>query len=237
MTLNERIITARKKSGLSQEQLGEKLGVSRQAVSKWETGQANPDVAYVAEMCRLFGVSSDWLLLGIEASESSAPELCPSCQHIVTGMDNFCPNCGSCLHGTAASTYTLVLNNTDRPYAFSDLMALSASTKIKFSSDSPLSHNITADKALQLIESAPVVLERGLSQKQVIDILDGVINEEIFSICPECNSSTSDTPTLSNQNMRPASELRLAPTPLSFGSVVCAVIVGLLIFLIVGSIL
>lgn len=64
MGLNERIMQLRKQAGWTQEQLGEKLGVSRQAVSKWEAGQANPDVTYLAEMCRLFGVSSDWLLLG-----------------------------------------------------------------------------------------------------------------------------------------------------------------------------
>ena len=66
MELKDRIALARKQAGLSQEQLGEKLGVSRQAVSKWEAGQSNPDLTYVAEMCRLFGVSSDWLLLGEE---------------------------------------------------------------------------------------------------------------------------------------------------------------------------
>ena len=50
MSLGERIALARKQAGLSQEQLGEKLGVSRQAVSKWESSQTNPDVAYVAQM-------------------------------------------------------------------------------------------------------------------------------------------------------------------------------------------
>lgn len=72
MELKERIALARKQAGLSQEQLGEKLGVSQQAVSKWESGQNNPDVAYLAEMCRLFGVSSDWLLLGKETEPESA---------------------------------------------------------------------------------------------------------------------------------------------------------------------
>ena len=76
MELHERIALARKQAGLSQEQLGEKLGVSRQAVSKWESGQSNPDVAYVAGMCRLFGVSSDWLLLGEETAQTSAPARC-----------------------------------------------------------------------------------------------------------------------------------------------------------------
>ena len=95
MTLGERITLSRKRAGLSQEQLGEKLGVSRQAVSKWESNQSNPDVAYVAEMCRLFGVSSDWLLLGREERQESAPARCPECQAIVTGLDRFCPNCGT----------------------------------------------------------------------------------------------------------------------------------------------
>ena len=77
MTLGERISLARKQAGLSQEQLGEQLGVSRQAVSKWESGQTNPDVAYIAELCRLFGVSSDWLLLGKEEAREQAPGRCP----------------------------------------------------------------------------------------------------------------------------------------------------------------
>ena len=66
MELKDRIAQARRAAGLSQEQLGEQLGVSRQAVSKWESGAANPDVAYLAAMCRELGVSSDWLLLGEE---------------------------------------------------------------------------------------------------------------------------------------------------------------------------
>ena len=43
MELNERIASVRKAAGLTQEQLGELVGVSRQAVSKWESGQAVPD--------------------------------------------------------------------------------------------------------------------------------------------------------------------------------------------------
>lgn len=235
MTLNERISIARKQSGLSQEQLGEKLGVSRQAVSKWETGQTNPDVAYVAEMCRLFGVSSDWLLLGIEDSAGSAPDRCPSCQHVVTGLDNFCPNCGCTLHDSAASSYTLVLNASDRLSAFSDLMSLSSSRRVQFSPDSPLNHPLTQDEAQQLVASAPLVLEKGLSQDQVVKILDIVITEENFSVCPEFDHSVPDTPTA--QNMRPASDLRPPRDHLSFGGVVCAVVVGMFIFLIVGSFL
>lgn len=66
--LSEQILKKRKEAGLSQEALAEQLGVSRQAVSKWETGEANPDIAYVMRMCEIFGISSDVLLFGEERS-------------------------------------------------------------------------------------------------------------------------------------------------------------------------
>ena len=61
MTLGEQIQVLRKSKGLSQEGLGEALGVSRQAVSKWETGQTLPDTANLLAMAALFGVSADEL--------------------------------------------------------------------------------------------------------------------------------------------------------------------------------
>lgn len=109
MTLGERIALARKKAGLSQEQLGDRLGVSRQAVSKWESSQANPDVAYVAELCRICGVSCDWLLLGEEGAREAPPARCGSCGTIVTGLDRYCPQCGHPLLKEEADTYSLVL--------------------------------------------------------------------------------------------------------------------------------
>ena len=109
MTLGERIALARKKAGLSQEQLGDRLGVSRQAVSKWESSQANPDVAYVAELCRICGVSCDWLLLGEEGAREAPPARCGSCGAIVTGLDRYCPQCGHPLQKEEADTYSLVL--------------------------------------------------------------------------------------------------------------------------------
>ena len=57
-----RLIELRKKSGLSQEQLAEKLGLSRQAVSKWEHGVALPDIMTLYAMCRLFGVTMEQLI-------------------------------------------------------------------------------------------------------------------------------------------------------------------------------
>lgn len=62
----ERIYNLRKKSGLSQEEFADKLGVFRQAVSKWETGQSVPDAEKAAAIGAFFGVSLDWLINGAE---------------------------------------------------------------------------------------------------------------------------------------------------------------------------
>lgn len=62
MDLSEKILMLRKKNNLSQEQLAEKLGVSRQAVSKWESRQATPDIDKIVSISEIFGVSTDYLL-------------------------------------------------------------------------------------------------------------------------------------------------------------------------------
>ena len=76
MTLGERIQSYRKKNGLSQEQLAEALGVSRQAVSKWELNDAQPDLDKVLALARLFQVSTD-TLLGNESPEPEAAAAVP----------------------------------------------------------------------------------------------------------------------------------------------------------------
>ena len=63
MEIGRRVQALRVKSGLSQEALAEHLGVTRQSVSKWELGQALPDTEKIVLLSRLFGVSTDWLLL------------------------------------------------------------------------------------------------------------------------------------------------------------------------------
>lgn len=62
MGLNDRIVELRKQRGMSQEELAERLNVSRQAVSRWETGTAMPDAANLLQLSRIFGVSTDYLL-------------------------------------------------------------------------------------------------------------------------------------------------------------------------------
>ena len=65
MTLGQRIAEQRKKLGLSQEALGERLGLSRQAVSKWEADAAVPEVDKLIALSKLFSVPVGWLL-GVE---------------------------------------------------------------------------------------------------------------------------------------------------------------------------
>ena len=62
MNLGETITTLRKKNGWSQEELADKMGISRQSVSKWEMGSAAPDIDKILKLSQLFGVSTDYLL-------------------------------------------------------------------------------------------------------------------------------------------------------------------------------
>lgn len=67
MTLGEKIIKLRNAAEISQEQLAEKIGVSRQSVSKWEMDQALPQIDKVIQLCKLFEISADTLLLSDDA--------------------------------------------------------------------------------------------------------------------------------------------------------------------------
>ena len=62
MTTGEKIIELRKRNGYSQEELAEKLDVSRQSVSKWELNASTPDLERIVQMSELFHVSTDYLL-------------------------------------------------------------------------------------------------------------------------------------------------------------------------------
>lgn len=103
MELNERIAFVRKAAGLTQEQLGELVGVSRQAVSKWEAGQTVPDAVTTAKLCEALHVSADFVLLGREA-EAASPEAAP-----VYTLPDTCPCCGRDVQGTVCPVCGYVL--------------------------------------------------------------------------------------------------------------------------------
>ena len=65
-TLGERIASLRKKAGLTQEELAEKLGISPQAVSKWENGTSDPSTSNLFALAKLYGISVEELLKEVE---------------------------------------------------------------------------------------------------------------------------------------------------------------------------
>jgi len=72
MSIGKKIQEHREKNGLSQEALAEKIGVSRQSISKWELGQALPEVDKIVALSRLFNTTTDELLIKQEG-------VCQSC--------------------------------------------------------------------------------------------------------------------------------------------------------------
>ena len=71
MKFNENLKYLRKEAKLTQEQLAEKLNVSRQAVTKWESGQSLPDIQNLKEMADMFGVTMDALVGDIGTKKES----------------------------------------------------------------------------------------------------------------------------------------------------------------------
>jgi transcriptional regulator with XRE-family HTH domain len=73
MELSDKLVKLRKLNGWSQENLAEKLNVSRQAVSRWESGTAQPDASNVLSLSKLFGVTADYLLNDDYESDFDVP--------------------------------------------------------------------------------------------------------------------------------------------------------------------
>ena len=75
MKLSDKIIGLRKSNGMSQEDLAEKLDVSRQAISRWESGTAMPDANNILQLSKLFGVTTDYLLNDDYQSDNDLPKV------------------------------------------------------------------------------------------------------------------------------------------------------------------
>ena len=67
MILADKIIRLRRKNGWSQEELAEKMNVSRQAVSKWESGVSDPSTSNLLALAKLYGISAEELLRCVES--------------------------------------------------------------------------------------------------------------------------------------------------------------------------
>lgn len=74
MNLGDNMQTLRRRQGLSQEQLAEKLNVTRQTISKWELNQSSPDLNYLCQLSEIFGISLDALVKGGEEPKGNTAE-------------------------------------------------------------------------------------------------------------------------------------------------------------------
>lgn len=70
MTLGERLLAYRNRVGLSQEKLAEKIGVTRQTVSKWETNQSTPDFDKIIPLCEILGITTEELIKGEKETQN-----------------------------------------------------------------------------------------------------------------------------------------------------------------------
>lgn len=75
MKLSDKIVGLRKSKGMSQEELAEKLNISRQAISRWEMGSAMPDATNILQISKLFGVTTDYLLNDDYESDNDLPKI------------------------------------------------------------------------------------------------------------------------------------------------------------------
>ena len=94
MEFSEKLITLRKGRDLTQEQLAEQLKVSRQSISKWESGKGLPDIGIIEELAKALGVSVAELLTGdLRENENQSANMrrmcfyvCPVCGNIITSV-------------------------------------------------------------------------------------------------------------------------------------------------------
>lgn len=84
LAFKKQLVQLRKAAGISQDELATKLFVSRQAISKWETGESVPDLIKVSEIAQYFGVSLDELVWGLTSQENVARSKEPVDQACVT---------------------------------------------------------------------------------------------------------------------------------------------------------
>lgn len=73
MSMSSRLQELRQKAQLSQEDLAERIGVSRQAISKWESEQSNPDIENIIRLSEVYNISTDYILKGTQPTVTNTP--------------------------------------------------------------------------------------------------------------------------------------------------------------------
>lgn len=106
MKIGDKILLCRKEAGLSQEQLAARLGVSRQAVSRWETGEAVPDTEKIILLRALFDVSTDYLLLEeLEEKQQAIKVMNPQADALIERQRHFRMTLGKSLLWVGAISF------------------------------------------------------------------------------------------------------------------------------------
>ena len=124
MELKDRIAAVRRAAGLTQEQLGELLGVSRQAVSRWESGQTSPDAATLAALCEKLRVSADYVLLGREPAAQNGGNAAPLYYRVVViraPLQGLVLHCKGCC-GLVCRPYHKMVRERFQPQPFAVLL-------------------------------------------------------------------------------------------------------------------
>lgn len=206
MELNERIAAARRAAGMSQEQLGEALGVSRQAVSKWESGQTKPDLEAVGKMCELFHLSADYLLLGKEdkKDDGSSAQAQPQSQAQSQNQTQY-----------TSGGYSLVLVDTN-PTPRETLHML-------------LNSGMPEEEVDRLIESLPAVLASGLSLEEAYRRAKDFERCGLVKVIRDESTKTQESMLWAVPIEAPEEK----GAGLGFGGTVLAVIVGIILSLLI----
>ena len=151
--LKDRIKKLRKEKGLTQFELAEMLHVTDKAVSKWETGDGNPEITILIELARVFGVSVDYLLIGKEAPKEiiimSKIELC--CKE--DNVELFEELSAEALKGKDEQGKTIIdyIEKYDSKKVYCSLMSRFSPSKLISTARDSAFPNFKSDKIMELI--------------------------------------------------------------------------------------
>ena len=227
MELKDRIAAVRRAAGLTQEQLGELLGVSPQAVSRWESGQTSPDAATLAALCEKLRVSADYVLLGKEpetqgAGNAASFQRCPLCGEAVFG--NSCPQCG----------YVPGLSRDDDGKRYALVTTAPPVQKTDYEEDLLRCCGIPREDGRNLLKAAReanqcAVLRRGLKKQEVRWLAGHMRRLYGLRIVEDRDEEAGNLPALPSAMELPPQDRPKNPVYYNFGIVLAAVIAALLI--------
>ena len=227
MELKDRIAAVRRAAGLTQEQLGELLGVSRQAVSRWESGQTSPDAATLAALCEKLRVSADYVLLGREPAaqnggNAASFQRCPLCGEAVFG--NSCPQCG----------YVPGLSRDDDGKRYALVTTAPPVQKTDYEEDLLRYCGIPREEGRNLLQMAKdagqcAVLRRGLKKQEVRWLAGHMRRLYGLRIVEDRDEEAGNLPALPSAMELPPQDRPKNPVYYNFGIVLAAVIAALLI--------